>query len=483
MTNFSQPLIGIKSYEPIETSTSFDGWIGFSPYTEHPEIKDMNFMVSLKNQGIIEHNVAAFTMPRNAPGVIQLGCFNPAVNMSDFTLFKSGSTSSWTLQAKLILLNDIDITLSDSRTLIIDPELPYIYMPVEDRKRIVLALKKQGLDVSCGSSCKVTSACDSSVDFSTLLDLVNEDNDKETTKTFSFTNKGGSKLIGSDCTLPFMTHTNDDSSWYLGSIFFDDYYLVLDMTPLDERDQSYIQIGLGTRNTSYDIIQANYNFTYPDHIWDFQVKFNDSSRRVENSAIVINKLPTPSLPTYPELNGTYTGPEDPFKEPEDAKRYNAGNLSSVYQAINGKAYLSWDMFYFFITHQIPILWQITIHLYPFTFPYLPPFFVITPTILGSIWESDPDSYTNPQDSTMKQITETTPMFGYALDFTWKLLTGDFDAIYPYDGKIRAEYFVYLQVFCVFEYFTNNFTILNWFPLMLWFWAADWSFTTVFNGPW
>lgn len=110
------------------------------------------------------------------------------------------------------------------------------------------------------------------------------------------------------------------------------------MTPLDERGEDYIQIGLGTRNTSYDLIQANYNFSYPDHIWDFKVKFNDSSVRVGNENITISKLPSPDVPSYPELNSTYTGPEDPFKPPEDALTYDAGDKPSVYQAINGKAY-------------------------------------------------------------------------------------------------------------------------------------------------
>lgn len=205
ITNFSQPLVGIKSYDPIDVSTSFDGWLGFGPYSEHPEIKDLNFMVSLKNQGIISHNVASFTMPRKANGVIQLGSYNPRVNTSDFTVFKSGSTKSWTLETTSVILNDIDVTMSESRTLIVDPELSYIYVPPSDLESLGKALSESVSDLDCSSGrCVISSSCSkvgSGADFSASF-TIEED---ETSQTYSFSNVAGNKLIdvSGGCALPF----------------------------------------------------------------------------------------------------------------------------------------------------------------------------------------------------------------------------------------------------------------------------------------
>jgi hypothetical protein len=38
---------------------------------------------------------------------------------------------------------------------------------------------------------------------------------------------------------------NAAKTWYVGNIFMKEYYVVFDMTPKDERDQDYIQVGIG----------------------------------------------------------------------------------------------------------------------------------------------------------------------------------------------------------------------------------------------
>jgi hypothetical protein len=35
---------------------------------------------------------------------------------------------------------------------------------------------------------------------------------------------------------------------YLGNLFLSDYYVVFDMTPFSERDEKYIQIGIGKQS-------------------------------------------------------------------------------------------------------------------------------------------------------------------------------------------------------------------------------------------
>jgi hypothetical protein len=38
------------------------------------------------------------------------------------------------------------------------------------------------------------------------------------------------------------------NSWYVGNIFMKEYYVVYDMTPRDERNEDFIQVGIGRQN-------------------------------------------------------------------------------------------------------------------------------------------------------------------------------------------------------------------------------------------
>ena len=42
-------------------------------------------------------------------------------------------------------------------------------------------------------------------------------------------------------------------TYKLGTLVIKDYYVVFDMTPYDERNENYIQIGIGKKNTD-DVI-------------------------------------------------------------------------------------------------------------------------------------------------------------------------------------------------------------------------------------
>jgi hypothetical protein len=45
-------------------------------------------------------------------------------------------------------------------------------------------------------------------------------------------------------------------SWFLGNVFMSEYYTVFDMSPLDEFDQDYIQVGIAKANPSDAIGEA-----------------------------------------------------------------------------------------------------------------------------------------------------------------------------------------------------------------------------------
>jgi hypothetical protein len=485
VTNFSQVIVGVTSYDPATVSTSFDGWIGFGPFSAHPDIKDINFMYSLKQQGVISHNVVSFLMPRGETGTIGMGIYDPKNHEGDLQLIKTKDVSAWALRSALMLYDNVDITYSEERLLKIDPQLPYIYLPAADWDRLTGLMAAENDELVCsGSQCGFSKSCSDTeleqlANFTIQLEVF--DDEKTIELAFESINKSMMIDSGSSCVLPIFKNQNgDEESWYLGSIFLHDYYMVLDVTPYDEGGQDYIQVGIARRNDSYSQTSAQYDYSYPDYQWDFKVKFNDSSARIENYDVV-EKLPSPAAPEYPELNGTYTGPISPFLPPADAIRYHAGSVASVYRSIDGKPFWSWDMAWFMVTHQAALLWQMAVWLYPFTSSYMPPIFVPAPAALLLIYENQPDAFTNPEGAFMEAVADLLPKFGYALEFTGDFLLLNWAAIKPYDGEIKQDYFWWLQLYCIALWWMNNYLLINFIPAVAVLWSADWSFTEIYNG--
>lgn len=286
-TNFSMVVVGITSYDPASTPNSFDGWLGFGPYTAMTEMKDINFMYSLKKQGYISHNLVSFILPRDEnvaeTGTIGMGVYDPKSHIGDLKLLKTNGVSSWALSAGMILYDSngsedtlqYDVALSESRTIKIDPQLPYVYLPDGDWDRLTTLMKSENSDLACTSTaCGFSKACSDE----TLTQLANytlrvelTDGERTVPIVMESVNRsamipGGNLGLGSGCWLPFFkSQGGADDTWYLGSIFMADYYFVLDMTPYDERGEDYIQIGIAERNDSYSQSEAQYNYSYPEY--------------------------------------------------------------------------------------------------------------------------------------------------------------------------------------------------------------------------
>lgn len=63
----------------------------------------------------------------------------------------------------------------------------------------------------------------------------------------------------------FRSMKADQQTWYLGNLFMKDYYIVYDMTPYDERNENYIQIGIAPQNHKMIIGEEHYDPDSPDY--------------------------------------------------------------------------------------------------------------------------------------------------------------------------------------------------------------------------
>lgn len=45
-----------------------------------------------------------------------------------------------------------------------------------------------------------------------------------------------------------------ENAWYVGNLFLQKYYVFFDMTPADEHNQDYLQIGIGPLNPIKNIV-------------------------------------------------------------------------------------------------------------------------------------------------------------------------------------------------------------------------------------
>ena len=155
------------------------------------------------------------------------------------------------------------------KTVFINPEVPYIYLPHSDYNMLMTILKGlYGDTIDCTSDhCKFHQTCDN-VDLKngifnfTLKDSVNE-----------FTFDLGKEYLLIDghifnedntCYYAIFKHMNDEliSDWYIGNIFMDKYYIVYDMTPVEEFDKDYNQIGFGLKSTVIEVGKEHYDPMY-----------------------------------------------------------------------------------------------------------------------------------------------------------------------------------------------------------------------------
>ena len=63
----------------------------------------------------------------------------------------------------------------------------------------------------------------------------------------------------------FQSYDGTESTWEVGTAFFENYYIVFDMTPYDQYDMNYIQIGIAPINKDLDLAKLRYDYTSLDY--------------------------------------------------------------------------------------------------------------------------------------------------------------------------------------------------------------------------
>lgn len=149
--------------------------------------------------------------------------------------------------------------VSPQRYIDIDPQLPFLYVPNEDwisiAERLANIYRDQAIICEFEQNyCLFEKPCSS----------VNAPAGKElrvriydVAQSMDLTLQLSDMLIsGSDvgdtnnrCYIPiFRAQLNYLDTWQVGNIFTKNYYMIYDMTPYDENNQNYIQVGIAPIN-------------------------------------------------------------------------------------------------------------------------------------------------------------------------------------------------------------------------------------------
>lgn len=223
------------------------------PYTEMKDLKEISFMNRLKANGKIDHNVMSFFVNDQTPGMkshLKLGNTDTEAYLGELNLLKTQNLGSWKIKGTYFMYDNVDLSRSDTRSVLIEPSLPYIYIPDNDFKIFAEHLSKKYKHIICRVNkgyCKINKACSQETEFIDWeINIALEDGRRLV--SLKVTDKRGSMLInGPDvgdventCYVPVFRSQNNQDTWFLGGLFLSQYYVVFDMTPYDEYNQDYI---------------------------------------------------------------------------------------------------------------------------------------------------------------------------------------------------------------------------------------------------
>jgi len=273
-TQLDMKVMGVNS-ATLNFNSPFSGFLGIAPYTAlNPDQRDRSVLWQLKSNGYIDHStVALYASHREDDlSLIKFGSYDK-LGMKDngygLRVFKTIDTKSWKLKATYGSMTGREI-FSGDRTFLVDPQIPYIYLPAFDYLMFAIRMATFDRSINCGDSynhfCSYPKPCDQVPDLG--IDFRITIADDEQSQTFIIPQKSfmiPGKLLGDDrsdtCHFAIRKNINqsDTNTVYVGNMFLRDHYVFLDMSPYENENADYLNVGIADRNPGDVIGEAHYN--------------------------------------------------------------------------------------------------------------------------------------------------------------------------------------------------------------------------------
>jgi hypothetical protein len=195
--------------------------------------------------------------------VVKFGSWDPSALASgqELNMIRTTSSRSWSVAASEFRLNGVNFLTGIEKEIDISPHLPYLYMPDAEWSQYAYHLNDLfGAQVDCawsGNYCRFKGACQTYLG-QHYLPLEIELKDRQGGH-FAMSVDLNHYLVDSDnfgeawgeyCYIPLFRsyHLKLQNTWFLGSIFMNDYIYVFDNTPYTEKMEDYNLVGFGLKN-------------------------------------------------------------------------------------------------------------------------------------------------------------------------------------------------------------------------------------------
>jgi len=134
----------------MDQLSDYSGFIGLQPYSADPDNTQRNFLMMLKSKNLISHmSFSLYTRPgeKNAHSTIKFGGYDKEglSKNQHLTVLRTIDKYSWAVIGGEMRVGDwmysekVDIA---ERRVIIEPQLPYMYVPAKDFPAISKVLLK-----------------------------------------------------------------------------------------------------------------------------------------------------------------------------------------------------------------------------------------------------------------------------------------------------------------------------------------------------
>jgi len=226
-----------------EFTSVYDGYIGLAPPRSIIE-KQRSFLFNARNDGIIDNLVFSLytdVSQNDIKSSIKFGGYDKSGIASDdgLTYLQTVNATSWGLAGQFLILDGRTIMSDGSvkKTVLIEPQLPYLYLPQYDIGSFVREAALTFDGISCHSTyCRYDYSCDKvKIGDKKLYIQVFSSAANRMQYNLEFDSKRllipGTEVGDSEntCYLAVFGQNAKQDAWYFGNVILSDYYLVFDM--------------------------------------------------------------------------------------------------------------------------------------------------------------------------------------------------------------------------------------------------------------